>query len=183
MDESLPDFRYFPDPVGAGSLRADADTPCLSCNRIRGYIYTGPVSTEKNFLLEDHICPWCIADGSAAKQFGATFNYTGTADGIPDSARVEIETRTPGFTAWQQEQWLSCCNDGAAFLGLAGAKELREKFADALPSVKQVIRDDYGLSGADLKEFLDALTVDDQPTAYIFRCLHCKKYLSYVDET
>src|SRR5690348_16843232 len=121
--EPLPLFRYHPDPLATGSVRADTDTPCLACSRIRGYIYTGPAYTEKNFILEEHLCPWCIADGSAAKRFSATFNDTGQTDGISDQVRNEIETRTPGFDAWQQEQWLSCCGDAAAFLGHADAKE------------------------------------------------------------
>jgi uncharacterized protein len=182
MAEPLPAFRYHPDPLDTGSIKADADIPCLSCNRLRGYIYTGSVWTEKNFILEDRLCPWCIADGSAAKRFAATFNYTGTLDGISAAAREEIETRTPGFIAWQQEIWLGCCGDGAAFLGLAGAQELREKFPGALDSVKRVLRDEFDLSGAGLKEFLDSLSIESDPSAYIFRCLHCQKYLSYVDQ-
>ena len=182
MDEALPVFRYHPEPLATGSFRADADTPCLSCNRIRGYVYTGSVWTEKNFILDDHLCPWCIADGSAAKRFGATFCDTGTLD-VPDAVREEIETRTPGFIAWQQESWLGCCDDGAAFLGSAGAKELRGKFSEARPSVEQVLRDDYDLSGKELKEFVDSLSTESDPTAYLFRCLHCHKYLSYVDQS
>lgn len=116
----LPPFKYHPDPLATGSFRVDPDTPCLSCSRIRGYIYTGPVYTERNFILAYHLCPWCIADGSAARQFGAIFNDTGTIDDISDEARTEVETRTPGFDGWQQETWLACCGDAAAFLGASG---------------------------------------------------------------
>jgi hypothetical protein len=182
MDEPLPSFRYHPDPLSTGSFKANSDTPCLSCNRLREYTYTGSVWTEKPFILEDHICPWCIADGSAAKRFAATFNYTGTLDDVTAAVREEIETRTPGFHTWQQETWLGCCGDAAAFLGLAGAKELREQFPDAVASVKQILRDDYDLSGTELKDFLESLSTESDPTAYIFRCLHCQKYLSYVDQ-
>ncbi len=115
--EPLPNFRYHPDPIATGVFREDPDTPCLGCNRIRGYVYTGPVYSEKNFILEHHICPWCIADGTAAKLFGAMFNDTGTVDDIPDAAREEIENRTPGFEAWQQAEWMECCGDGAAYIG------------------------------------------------------------------
>jgi uncharacterized protein CbrC (UPF0167 family) len=140
------------------------------------------VWTEKNFILDDHLCPWCIADGSAAKKFGATFNDAGLLDDVPDAVREELETRTPGFTAWQEEEWLGCCGDAAAYLGMAGAKELRGTFQEAAASVKHVLREDFELSGADLKEFMDNLSTESDPTAYIFRCLHCKKYLSYVDQ-
>lgn len=179
---SLPSFRYHPDPLGTGSIKADAETPCLACSQIRGYIYTGPVWTEKNFILEDHLCPWCIADGSAAKRFSATFCYTGALEGLSEAVRGEIEECTPGFTAWQQERWLTCCGDAAAYLGMAGAPELREKFADALPSVRQALKDDYDVSGVELNGLLESLNTESDPTAYIFQCLHCKKYLSYVDQ-
>jgi len=181
--EPLPVFRYYPDPIGTGAFIADPDTPCLGCNRIRGYVYTGPVTTEKHFMLERHICPWCIADGTAAKRFGATFNDTGTADDIPDEARDEIEHRTPGYMAWQQERWLSCCRAGAAFLGLAVTAELERDFPKAIPVVKKYIREEYSFSPEEAEEFYSGLKKDDMPTAYVFRCLKCNKFQAYVDET
>jgi uncharacterized protein CbrC (UPF0167 family) len=183
MPDQLPSFRYHPDPLGTGAIIAEPDQPCLGCNRIRGYVYMGPSYTERNFILDEHLCPWCVADGTAAKRFDATFNSTGTMDCSKDAVRIEIEQRTPGFTAWQDAQWLGCCDDGAAFLGLAGRKELERDFPDAIPAVKQHLRDEYELSKADADEFFKGLSKEDMPTAYIFRCLHCRKYLAYVDQT
>lgn len=179
---SLPVFRYHPDPIATGVIKKDADTACLGCNSIRGYIYTGPVFTERNFILEDHLCPWCIADGTAQKKFGATFNDTGATEGIPDEVRTEVEARTPGFHAWQQEKWLACCGDAAAFLGLAGAEQLRRDFPKALPAVKKYVRDEFGLEKDEVAEFLDGLSKDGDPSAYVFCCPRCNKYLAYVDE-
>jgi uncharacterized protein CbrC (UPF0167 family) len=181
--ESLPVFKYHPDPVATGSVRVDPDTPCLGCNRIRGYIYTGPVYTSRNFILDDHLCPWCIADGSAARKFDATFTDTGTTEGISDDVRGEVEARTPGFTGWQQETWLACCGDAAAFLGVAGAEEIERDFPEAAAAVRQFLRNELELSEDDTEEILEALTRDGEPSAYIFRCLHCGKYLAYVDQT
>ena len=180
--EPLPAFRYHPDPVGTGAIVANPDQPCLGCSRIRGYIYMGPVSTEKNFILDEHLCPWCIADGSAAKRFSATFNDTGVAEGIPDAVRAEIEQRTPGYTGWQQERWMACCGDGAEFLVVAGKRELERDFQEAVAVVKNHLRDEFDLSKADAEDFFDGLSKDGEPSAYVFRCLHCKKYLAYVDE-
>jgi uncharacterized protein CbrC (UPF0167 family) len=179
----LPVFRYYPDPVAAGVIKVEPDIPCLGCSRIRGYIYTGPVSTEKNFILEHHICPWCVADGTAAKRFGASFNYAGMMEDVSEEARKEIEERTPGFIGWQQETWLACCGDGAAFLGVAGVKELKADFPEAIAAVREHLKEDYDLSGDDLEEFFNGLDKEGQPTAYVFRCLHCQKYLAYVDQT
>jgi uncharacterized protein CbrC (UPF0167 family) len=185
MDEipSLPAFKYYPDPVADGTVKAEPDKPCLGCSRIRGWIYTGPFYTEKNLILEESLCPWCIANGTAAKKFSATFNYAGTMEDVTLAIREEIEQRTPGFYSWQDNGWLACCHDAAAFLGVAGSEELQKNFPKAIPAVKKHLREDYDLSGDDLQEFFDALTKDDQPTAYVFQCLHCQGYLAYVDQT
>ncbi|HYL98157.1 MAG TPA: CbrC family protein [Blastocatellia bacterium] len=181
--QALPTFKYHPDPLSTGSVQVDADTVCASCEQARGYIYAGPVYSEQDVDLDEHLCPWCVADGSAAEKFEACFNDAGTMDDVSDDIVDEIEQRTPGFVAWQEAQWLTCCNDAAAFLGLAGADELRKKFPKAIPAVKDYLKDEYDLSGGELKEFMDSLDKDGQPTAYIFQCLHCHAFLAYVDET
>jgi uncharacterized protein CbrC (UPF0167 family) len=183
MTETLPQFRYYRDPFSDGTFRPDPDIPCLGCSRLRGYVYTGPVYTEKNFILEDHLCPWCIADGTAAKRFGAIFNDAGTMDDVSEEVRKEIEERTPGFHTWQDWGWLTCCEDATQYLGAAGAKELKRDFPDAIPAVMALLAEDYDLSGKAAREFFDALSKDDQPTAYIFQCTHCHNYLPSVDET
>jgi hypothetical protein len=185
MDEygPLPTFKYFRDPLAAGSFKLDPDIPCLGCSCIRGYIYAGPVYTEKNFILQNHLCPWCIADGTAAKRFGASFNDAGMMDDVPEEVMKEIEERTPGFESWQGAGWLACCDDAAGFLGLAGSKELKRDFPGAIPAVMDILSDDYGYSGKEQKEFFDALSKEDQPTAYVFQCLHCQSYLASVDQT
>ena len=185
MDDltQLPSFRYYRDPLADGTFKVEPEIPCLGCNRLRGYIYTGPVYTDKNFILEYHLCPWCIADGTAAKTFGASFNDAGTMDDVSNEVMEVIEQRTPGFHTWQDWGWLSCCADAAKFLGLAGAKELKRDLPEAIPAVMEYLSDDYGLEGEELEEFFDALSKDEQPTAYVFQCLHCQAYLACVDET
>lgn len=178
----LPVTKYHPDPIATESVVADPDKPCLCCNQKRGYVYTGPAYSEIFHYLSGCICPWCVADGSAARQFRATWTDTGEIDGIPDAVRRELETRTPGFTAWQQDHWLTCCGDAAAYLGRAGVEEMKGPFAKALPALKKHLKDDYDLTGADRDEFIDSLKKDNEPTAYVFRCLHCAKYLAYADE-
>ncbi|WP_321473043.1 CbrC family protein [uncultured Paludibaculum sp.] len=180
---SLPAFKYHPDPVSTGAVVRDEDAPCLSCNRIRGYVYDGPVYSEKFHHLTHCLCPWCIADGSAARRFGAEFADSGTMDGVTNEVREEIAKRTPGFLSWQEGQWLTCCSDAAEFLGAAGAKELAKQLPEARRAVEQHLRDDFDLSGKELKEFMAALSKEDQPTAYVFRCRHCREYLAYVDQT
>jgi uncharacterized protein CbrC (UPF0167 family) len=67
--------------------------------------------------LDQELCPWCIVDGSAAERYEAEFTQV---DGkVPFEVRRAVETRTPGFTRWQDERWLVHCGDAAVFLGLA----------------------------------------------------------------
>ena len=60
--------------------------------------------------------------------------------------------------------------------------ELKGKFAGALPNVKAWIEEEYGLAGRDTDAFVAALDQDSGATAYVFRCLHCARYLAYTDE-
>lgn len=112
--QKLPQFRYHPDPVGTGSIVAD-EVSCVSCEQRRPYTYTGPVYAEEE--LNEAICPWCIADGSAASRFDATFTDAMWAvpDDVPEDVTEEVLCRTPGFTGWLQEEWLHHCGDAAAF--------------------------------------------------------------------
>ena len=147
---SLPVFRYHPDPESTGYVEQSAKE-CRCCGRSRGAVYVGPVYGADG--LEEHLCPWCVADGSAARYFGAEFVDTGggVPPGIPAEVLDELATRTLGFAAWQPERWLYHCGDAAAFLGLASddPAELR-----SLASVS---------------------------ATYRFRCLHCRTELSYTD--
>ena len=119
MSGALPEFAYHPDPVATGSVeRSDAE--CVACGRARGWIYRGPVYAADE--LADSLCPWCIADGTAASRFDAEFTDVGDApDGVPGEVVETIARRTPGFTGWQQEHWLYHCGDGAVFMGTSEA--------------------------------------------------------------
>ena len=146
---------------------------------MRGYVYIGPVyAIEK---LREELCPWCIADGSAAAKFDAEFTDVGV--GVPDDVPAEVvehvARRTPGFSGWQQEQWLYHCGDGAAFLGVVGREEL-----DPFPEALEDLRGDHDGSGwtaAEVEDYLSALDKDGQPRAYLFRCRHCGRHLAYSD--
>ena len=178
---SLPTFKYHPDSIKTGSVKP-SDTECECCNEKRGYIYTGPVYSVEELI--DCICPWCIADGSAHAKFEAEFTDSAGVGGysnlppLQNAIIEEVAFRTPGFSGWQQERWLACCSDAAAFVGIAGFVELERQWSDAIPS----IRDDADIMDeAKWQDYLHALDKDGGPTAYIFRCLHCNKHLGYSD--
>lgn len=178
---NLPTFKYHPDPIATGSIE-ESDAECVCCEKQRGYIYTGPVFSVEE--LAKSICPWCIADGSAHSKFDAEFTDSAGVGGysnppvVPNSVIEEVAFRTPGFSGWQQEHWVACCGDAAAFVGRAGFKELEQHWPDAIASIQK----DCGMiEGADWQNYLRALNKDGSPTAYVFRCLHCGKHLGYSD--
>jgi hypothetical protein len=160
-----------------------SEKTCVCCGGQRGYNYLGPVycSSEE---LSGEICPWCIADGSAHEKYGAEFtDAAGIREdskpaSVSNSTLDELAFRTPGFTGWQQEHWLACCGDATAFLGLAGRKELKGPWSDAIASIQKdcKIRDERAWT-----EYFNALDKNEGPTAYIFQCLHCGKHLGYSD--
>ncbi|MBV8836399.1 MAG: CbrC family protein, partial [Alphaproteobacteria bacterium] len=103
----LPVFAYHPDPIASGSIVA-SPAECVCCGEARGFIYTGPAYCEAE--LEEALCPWCIADGSAHQKFDASFADAALfPDGIARETIEAIAFRTPGFNGWQQERWLGCC--------------------------------------------------------------------------
>ena len=178
---ALPTFRYHPDPLATGSLVA-SEARCVCCGTARGYVYTGPVYADAD--LDDALCPWCIADGSAHRRFDASFTDEdgvgdyGTWDAVPAGIVEEIAHRTPGFTGWQQERWWTHCGDAAAYVGRAGGAELLAFGADAMASV----RESTGLpEGPAWDAFRARLDKDASPTAYVFRCLHCGVLGGYQD--
>lgn len=168
MEIALPTFVYHPDPVSTGSIVRATDV-CARCGEARGFIYSGPSYAVDEI---EFICPWCIADGSAAREFNLVF---GTVDGAPgDVLRGvpdEIVRRTPGFAGWQQERWLFHCSDGAEFHGRVGYQDVV-----GLPGViESIVADGWR------RDVLPDMSADGELTGYLFRCRHCSAHLAYAD--
>ena len=176
-DVALPAFRYHPDPLGTGSIER-GPAACEACGKVRGYVYRGPI-----FAIEEveSLCPWCIADGSAAKRFDAHFTDTGVGvpSDVPSAVTETVASRTPGFYGWQQEHWLYHCGDAAAFLGRAGRAEVHAN-SDAYSAVAaEAMR--RGIPPGSVAAYMNALSSSGPPTAYVFRCLHCGTNVGYSD--
>jgi uncharacterized protein CbrC (UPF0167 family) len=175
----LPPFRYHPDPLRSGSIVASENT-CRCCGQNRGYIYTVSVYAEED--LSEAICPWCIADGSAHRKFGATFvDAMAFGKNVPRRAVAEITQRTPGFGSWQPEQWPACCKDATAFLLPAGIAEIREQCRELEGDIMSHIVYGMQISGGAATRLLNSLQRDSGPTLYVFRCLNCKRHHFHVD--
>ena len=175
----LPVFRYHPDPVASGSIVA-SDAQCACCGKRRGFIYTGPAYCEEG--LEDALCPWCIADGTAHEKFDAEFaNSAEFPDDVPSDVVEEITHRTPGFNSWQEGKWLGCCGDAAAFLEPAGYAEIRARYPQLEGALMMYIVHELEISGAAATRFLQGLHRDQGAAAYIFSCRHCDAKPAYID--
>ena len=176
----LPTFKYHPDPVRSGSV-SKSDATCKCCKKARGYIYDGPVYAEDE--LDSVICPWCIADGSAANKFDATFvDSEAFADGIPQAAMDEIMERTPGYAAWQSEAWPICCDDATAYIEPLGIKEIRKSYRDIEYNFLTHIIYNMQISGGAATRMLESLNRENGPTAFLFRCLKCNMPHVHIDQ-
>lgn len=176
----LPSFTYHPDPLVTGSIKTSTNV-CRACDQARGFIYTGPTYSEED--LDNVLCPWCIADGTAHRRFDVEFcdldgiGGYGEWDQIPEAVEEEVAYRTPGFSAWQQGQWWTHCGDAAQLLVIAGREELAQFGEQAMAAIAA----ETGYDGEELAEYMQALDKDRGPAAYVFRCRHCGRYGGYSD--
>lgn len=175
----LPEFRYHPDPVGTGSL-VPSDDRCDVCGLISGYIYAGPVYSSS--ADQPVVCGECIADGSAAERWNAQFTDAHPwAREVREQVAVEVLTRTPGFSGWQQEHWMAHCGDAAIFLGPVGIRELSQLPGEATEAVRIELTSATRWPPEEVDRYIDSLDRNGMPTAYLFRCAHCGTYLGYSD--
>ncbi len=166
VQKELPIFRYHPDPIATGMIKANADAICPCCKEQTGWVYQGhPYGYER---FED-LCPWCIANGSAHEKLGVLF--VPEVEGVSPQIRAEIEYRTPSFFSWQEETWLTHCNDGAAYLGSPSWEELQD-FPETVAQLRADGWDD---------DLLQYIHPDGHLCACLFRCLHCDTHLVYLD--
>jgi uncharacterized protein CbrC (UPF0167 family) len=176
----LPKFKYHPDPIATGSIK-ESDAECLCCKKRKGFIYSGPVYAEAE--LDEGLCPWCIADGSAHKTFLAQFvdqssvGGNGEWDDVSEEVAFEVACKTPGFSGWQEERWWTHCADAAQFVGKVGKVELLKMGTQAISA----IQDSTGLADEEWEGFLSVLDKNEGPTAYLFKCRHCGLYGGYQD--
>ena len=174
--EPLPTFRYHPEPLVTGSIRASRAV-CRCCSRARGYIYAGPVYCEDE--LREALCPWCIASGVAAEQFDAVFSddHQLLQSALDDEIVREVTRRTPGFNGWQQEVWLSHCNDVCAFYGDAPREALSTRSAQEQLASRSIVP--FG----QWSTFVERYHPGGNPSIYLFVCLHCSERLLQLDFT
>jgi len=166
----LPDFPYHPDPLATGSVKASAER-CECCSEARGFVYVGPFYAVDEIVA---ICPWCIAGGDAAAKFDGSFvddaNFAG--EGLGEEIVRQVCLRTPSYAGWQQEQWLSHCNDACAFHGNATSEDLD----GASEATRGAWKSAYGLTDRDWTRAIAGYPNNDSGF-YKFVCRHCRVVL------
>ncbi|MFL6138445.1 MAG: CbrC family protein [Frankiaceae bacterium] len=178
---ALPAFRYHPDPVATGSVVPEAGR-CGACGKERSHRYVGPSYGDED--PPEALCPWCIADGTAAERFGLLFTDILARDdwsALTAQLRDELLHRTPGFSGWQPERWLPHHGVPAVYLGPQGIDDLRLLGPDAVEAVRAEAAGS-GLPPDAVDGWMAALARDRSPTAYLFRCETCSAYVGYSDD-
>jgi uncharacterized protein len=169
MPEPLPQFRYHLDPVRSDVIVA-SDTVCICCNQARGYMYVGPTFTRHN-EVRDNLCPWCIADGSAAATFAADFSddHSLYRAGVSRDVIDHVSKQTPGYSCWQSQQWQAHCNDACVFHGDATVDDV----ASASPATIEAWKTEYNMKDVDWVNLTDGYEPKGHSAFYKFVCRHC----------
>lgn len=171
MPEPLPKFRYYRDPVQTDVVIA-SDTPCLCCGKARGYIYVGPTYTTHR-EVHDNLCPWCIADGSAAEKFSVEFTEVRLLyrAGISRDIMDEVCKRTPGYFCWQSQCWQPHCGDACVYHGDATVEDV----AHASRSTIDAWKAENNMTDADWQNLTDGYEPKGHSAFYKFVCRHCSE--------
>ena len=164
----LPVFRYHPHPISTKAIKRRS-TRCACCDKDVEYAYVAPAYSTHD--LSEKLCPWCIADGTAHEKFDVTFadEYPLSEAGLSQSIVDEVTCRTAGFTSWQQERWLSHCNDACVFLGDATLETVRNLTADEMSPLIE----EHGVDESWFRELGTNYQPGGQHAIYHFQCLHC----------
>lgn len=177
----LPEFKYSPNAYKIDVFEKE-EGECSVCSQQRSLKYTGSFYSVDE---PDYICPWCIADGSAAKKYEGEFNDSVGVETPVDYERsdevkasfenkvTEIAERTPSYVSWQQEVWLTHCNEPCAFIDYVDSKVIQP--------ILHELEDDIENTGYDRKLIIEHLSSQGSLVGYLFKCLHCGTHRLHVD--
>lgn len=182
----LPHFLLHPNAYRLNLFAAEAGV-CEVCEQPRDYKYTGVFYSQDEV---DYICPWCVADGSAAAKYSGQFNdamgIEGTEFGAEDAdgevkvtwtlSEADIKQvcqHTPAYSSWQQGQWLVCCGKPCAFIAYADSAMLAPIWSE--------IEADVLAHGVPVPWVREHLRVDGDLAGYLFQCVACGKHRLHID--
>jgi uncharacterized protein CbrC (UPF0167 family) len=175
---SPPAFFYNPNAYQLGIIEP-RDIVCQCCGKAQSFRYTGTFYCKTTI---DRLCPWCIADGSAAIKYNGSFvsdfeglnaNPAELSAFISETSMEQVGSHTPGYTSWQGDRWLGHCGDACIFIGYVGSKELQ--------NIWEEVRPDAIASGWGEENIRNHMHIDGDMTGYLFQCQHCKQHRLHVD--
>jgi Uncharacterized protein conserved in bacteria len=171
----LPKFKYHPDPIKTGAIKKSNEV-CECCEQARGYVYTSSIYAEQEV---EYICPWCIADGTAAQKFNGIFcdDYPLEEAGVSEKVISEVCERTPGYNSWQQEIWQVHCGTACEFHGDAQKKDLIALVGAELDRFLRVEM----IKPEDWPHILDQYEMGGNPAIYKFICPECSAVIYTMD--
>ena len=174
---NLPLFKYSPNAYKL-DIFVEEEGTCSICDEKRNLKYNGSFYSIEE---PDYICPWCIANGKAAEKYDGEFNdYCGiegssaeSASTIPKELLLEVSTKTPSYFSWQQEEWMSHCNEPCAFIGYADTKTIEPLMSE--------LNEDIEKNGYGAEFIKEHLSKDGHLVGYLFQCVNCGQHRLHVD--
>ena len=173
MAKQLPTFKYIKPPLQREMFEA-SNAICECCLSAQGYRYAWSIYTK---IEVNELCPWCIADGSAAEKFAATFAELNDYRTISDENRNAFEKHTPSYPTWQGAVYPVHCHDACQFAGLVPSKQElltltnEQRIKNDLP--------DWLINETFLANYEPSFSADVQIAK--FHCLHCDETLYHLD--
>ena len=170
----LPIFKYNPYPIKLDVI-IEKETICPVCEKKQNYVYEGSFFSEEEVR---GICPWCIADGSAAKKYNGEFQDVASCDEVDEEEYLnELIYRNPGYIGWQQEYWLSHCGDFCSIIDYVGWKEIKHLENELMDDISRICKE-YQMS---IQDFKNTLFNKGDFQGYLFQCNCCKQHRLHVD--
>ena len=175
----LPTFKYSPNAYKLDIFKEEIGI-CSICNEKRNLKYDCSFySIEK----PNYICPWCIANGQTAEKYKGEFNDYCGIEGvspdpndpeptIPKELLFEITNKTPSYYSWQQEVWLTHCNEPCAFIGYAEEKNIEPLMTELNEDIQT-----FDFEPDFLKEAISKGGV----SGYLFQCVNCGQHRLHID--
>lgn len=166
-----------PEPTKSGTLMIESKV-CDGCNLEQPLYFE--VSGANDFCF----CPQCLFNGQAKQKASDYFNdsdYILEGDKKVSKPRYleEFQYHTPQFFSWQDNIWLTHCDDFCSYLGIVYWSDIqklgKEVEAQIIADFKQSKQD---FSIASIKKNLQE---DSEMVGHLFQCCHCKKFRLYIE--
>lgn len=182
--EEYPTFKYFPNPLRTQSV-TESSAPCECCGKTGKYSYIAGMKTKTEEDVKN-LCFDCIASGKAAKKLSGVFTeYHSIANRTADkNITEEIMYRTPSFTTWQDQQWVSHCKTPCIYIGqvyigdllkLGIYKQVRTELA------KTFYYKQMPMTIAEIDDLLLQMSEGSSLEGHLFQCVQCGKYKLHID--